>query len=434
MLKLKTLETQVSDTIVSSTLMSFDEQCAVSRAIEKHHAIFYTFWEMGSAIFTEEAQTAEIRFDTNGKNPSFYINPKMWSSLNQKDKAFLVCHEMMHSILNHGVRIRDCENKNACSAAVDIIVNELLVNRFGFKRQELSLNKEGCFVDTVFKEPFPPTNKTFEYYYNLLQQQGGINENIMICLHDYLFGGADGIDEFLKELNGNIPDEDKEKIKDILQNHTQMGDLNSKAGSVPGSTIWTFAGGEHIVKKKKWETVIKEWAMKQMKVDFRPEENWLRVNRRWVDLPEDLILPTEMELEDNTEEKDKIEVYFFLDTSGSCYGLKERFIKAAYSLPEDKFKIRAFCFDTKVYNVTLDKGKTRLYGFGGTSFSILESKIQSIMKAEKVPYPKAVFLITDGYGDHVYPEMPLRWYWFLSDNFRDYIPSKCNIYMLKDFE
>ena len=139
-----------------------------------------------------------------------------------------------------------------------------------------------------------------------------------------------------------------------------------------------------------------------------------------------------MEIEDIFWDEQQIEVYFFLDTSGSCAHLKERFFTAAASIPPNKFKIRLFCFDTKVYDVSLEEGK--LYGFGGTAFDIIEEKIQEVMKAEKVPYPRAVFVISDGMGNTVKPQKPVVWYWFLTERYTQYIPKESHIFDLRDFE
>jgi len=43
-------------------------------------------------------------------------------------------------------------------------------------------------------------------------------------------------------------------------------------------------------------------------------------------------------------------------------------------------------------------------------------------------------LITDGYGNYVHPEKPERWYWFLSHNYKAYIPAKSKTFMLSDYE
>jgi len=147
-------------------------------------------------------------------------------------------------------------------------------------------------------------------------------------------------------------------------------------------------------------------------------------------MSQDLVLPSEME--EDALDKTKIEVFFFLDTSGSCIGYKNRFFKAALSLPKN-FNVRLFCFDTQVRETTLISRK--IYGGGGTNFGIIEAHIQKVMKEDKCAYPKAVFIITDGWGTAVNPAKAENWYWFLTtNNSRNYIPEKSNVYLLANFE
>jgi len=139
------------------------------------------------------------------------------------------------------------------------------------------------------------------------------------------------------------------------------------------------------------------------------------------------------EVTETVSVRDRIDVWFFQDTSGSCRHLAERFFKAAASVPEDRFRVRIFCFDTKVYETDLKSGK--LYGFGGTAFQPLEDEIQNIIQKEpRTKYPQAVFVVTDGYGSNIQPEFPDRWHWFLSENYTRCIPSSSKRYNLKDYE
>ena len=112
-------------------------------------------------------------------------------------------------------------------------------------------------------------------------------------------------------------------------------------------------------------------------------------------LPRKMFLPSEMEIDERDFEKTQIDVWFFLDTSGSCWNLKDRFFTAAASLPPERFNIRLFCFDTVVKETTLESKK--VYGGGGTCFKILEEEIQKEIR-QGAEYPTGVFVITDGYG------------------------------------
>jgi len=299
------------------------------------------------------------------------------------------------------------------------------------------------------KEEVPVDDKSFEYYFRLLksksealqdaadkgnvkmpggqgqgqgQGQGSLleGEGMPQTVDDHgPMTESGSSEEIVKELSDRLSGEEKNEIKDVVDKHYQHeakeDDENGDEGKNPGGKFagkgtggsWTFIDPRllKMVKKKKWETIIKKWAQKYLKNDFRDVEQWARKHRR-TSLIESgsMFLPCEMEVEDMFEEEDKIEVFFFMDTSGSCASFKERFFKAAHSLPEEKFTLRAFVFDTSVK--AIDLTKNQMFNGGGTSFSIIEQHIQQTMKKEKSKYPQAVFVLTDGYGDVVNPQTP----------------------------
>jgi hypothetical protein len=202
------------------------------------------------------------------------------------------------------------------------------------------------------------------------------------------------------------------------------------AGSIAGRLVYKANVYQKVKKKRKWETVIKKWSRKYKEKD-KDEEQWTRRARRYSMVSPSLMLPTEAEVEDKSETR--IKVRFYQDTSGSCYGFRDRFFAAARSLPTDRFDVELFCFDTQVYPASLEEGK--LYGFGGTSFSVLHQHVeQQLRSGEIARHPEAIFVITDGYGDQVRPSVPDKWYFFLSDNYTHCIPEECNIFMLADYE
>lgn len=437
--------------------ISRDEWFAISAALEEHHAVFYKVWQMGRPHFTEEIETAAVQFDETGGFVWFHFNPKFWLSLDFYNKLFVICHEALHVILNHGIRITDAAkmNREACNAALDVVVNHTLLRNFGFERAKIINEAKLCWTDTVFKgrKPLPPDDEMFEFYYGLFEKvyghggQGdgeGDGQNKMGSMpggtvDDHSMMGGDKSDAWgpvIDKLNDGLSDEERESLKKMVQKHFQQDkqqkSTNQQAGTGTGGQ-WVFANTVKVKKKKKWETVIKRWARKYMKESDKEVEQWARLNRRMTMLPKDMFLPSDMEVEEEADEKTRIKVYFFLDTSGSCWGLKDRFFAAAESLPTDRFDIRLFCFDTTVQETTLASKK--IYGGGGTSFSILETHVQKAIQDEGGKYPEAVFVITDGYGDRINPAVPEKWYWFLTaGGSRSYIHKECNFFNLDDFE
>lgn len=185
---------------------------------------------------------------------------------------------------------------------------------------------------------------------------------------------------------------------------------------------------------RKWEELIFDLAREEAKnKETERQATWLREPRNMGSMPKDYIMQGVRE--EPIPKPDRVKVWFFQDTSGSCMGYQERFFSAAASLPEDKFDLRLFCFDTRVYETTLASGK--LYGFGGTSFVCIG---QEIMKQEEDP--DLIFIITDGWGNAVNRadiQDHSKWHWFLTPyGSEDYITrsgfKQDNIHQLSDYE
>jgi len=434
---------------MSEKHLTNEEFLLIARDLELHHAVFSKIWNVGKPRFTDKIPTACVTFDKEGNHLDFQFNPEFWDSLTPYERNFVICHECLHIMLSHGVRLKEL-NKDLGNIAADVVINEMLVNGFGFDKSKLDwVGKNGCWMDTVFKDAKVPVEKdrSMEYYYGLLKKD--FAEQIKEALEKGGGGfgtlddheGMKSIDSTdLGDVLGDILDGMNESEKESLDKSFKEGNPNETdesskmAGSMPGSLEITVKVGK-IKKKKKWETVIKKWANTYLKQNDKDHEQWARVNRRFVGIASsmsNMFLPSEMEIEEREEEKRRIKVVFFQDTSGSCSHLAERFFKAAKSLDPKRFEIELYCFDTRCYKTSLESGK--LYGFGGTSFSILEDEVMKICKRDMSKYPKAVFVITDGYGDQINPKKPKNWYWFLSCDYRHCIPKECNIFNLSEFE
>lgn len=448
--------------------MFFDEFLELSRELQKHHAIFHKFWKLGSPIYNDKIKTAAVEFDKLGECINFYINKEFWKTQTSDQKQFIIAHECLHVLLYHGIRaslLKDKQSRDLANIAMDLVVNHTLEDNFGFIRKDIDPKNKYCWVDTVFAGQNVPSGKSFEYYFNLLQKnppssQGGKSDksqgsgnsnqsgnsgnnkdkgdkpesdsqgtggNQLVDDHEMLESFNDkNFEEQMQDVIDNFDAEDR--MAEVVEEHTQdIKDASKQAGLNPGGMMKIAKLPARIIKKK-WETVIKNWTRK-FSFD-KEEEQWTRKNRRMAAMSaSDLMLPTDYEIEH--EEKHKIGVWFFQDTSGSCAHLADRFFAAAASLDPARFDVEMHCFDTQIYKTDLKSKK--LYGFGGTAFDIIENYIQQKVKEGK-RYPSAVFIITDGYGNYVNPQFPEKWYWFLSEDYKQCIPKTCNTYMLRDYE
>lgn len=447
-----TKESSETTVVKAPVRISSEEWMRISVALEPHHAVFYKVWQMGKPVFDESIPTACVQFDQNGNFILFRFNPEFWQKLDFTSKLWVICHEALHIVLNHGIRARDAGiNSKATNMAMDIVVNHSLSNNFGFNREEILNWQDYCWVDTVFKDkdPLPPDNEQFEYYYNLFDKiygDGGPGDGSegsgpqTVDDHSGMGEQSGDWSKVIDKLNESMTGEEKSSIKNVVEKHFQKPeeDKESKTESSDkqagtGTGSWTYVTVVPKKKKSKWETVIKKWSKRYLIHMDKDTEQWARLNRRLTMLPRDMILPSEMEVDDLHQDKSRIDVWFYLDTSGSCWDLKDRFFTAASTLPPERFNVRLFCFDTQVQETTLESKK--VYGGGGTCFRIIENQIQGTIQKEGCRYPAAVFLITDGYGTTVTPQFPDRWHWFLSEGgSKHYLPKESHVYELKDYE
>lgn len=390
-------------------------------------------WELGKPVFSYELDTAGVGFDKEGEYTRYIFNPDFWELLTPYERLFVICHECLHVILNHGLRSLNVDDHEIANKALDVVVNHMLVSRFGFIRSQISFEKTLCWTDTIWTDKEVPSNQNFEYYFNLLKKKSPPSLGGLSLVDDH-FGLAQDSAEWQSVIDAvgeALSDFEKDSLTDVMEKHFQDEKTNSEhqPGMISGCG-WVIVSTVKVKVKKKWETVIKKWSKKFDRPEFHDVEQWARTNRRFASLNPNIFLPTEMEIDH--EKEGKIEVWFFQDTSGSCSHLLERFFKAAKSLDPKRFDVKMHCFDTKVFETTLESGK--LYGFRGTSFSILEIYIQNYMKKNDTPYPQAIFVITDGYGTPITPQIPKRWYWFLDPFATHCIPKECNKFNLKEFE
>lgn len=439
-----------------------NEYFTVVRALRKHHALFAAFWTVGTILEIDHPQmpTAAIVWDKEtGAGVQFLINPQFWATLNAHSKAFVIAHEIMHVYLDHGRRSLGLDPTMA-NIAQDVVINHYLVDRFDFDRAELTFGESYCWRDTIFPDRKVEPDRCFEYYYEQLQQQGGApqdgqsdeggegepgqGQNQTVDVHNFMDGELDNdlldaIQEAVDDLMDRITPESVEDFQDMIDKGNkdeakkveEEKEKNQGAGSMAGTLKKRIQLGR-VKKKRKWETVVQDvlgrFQGMERDVDI---DLWTRPNRRLTAFEGELILPAE--INESVPVRDRIDVWFFQDTSGSCVSYAERFFKAAASIPEDRFRIRGFCFDTRTFEVDFRKGE--LQGFGGTAFQPIENRIQQTIQKEGCAYPQAVFVITDGYGSRVTPQHPDRWHWFMTDGHStSYIPQESSRYLLKDYE
>lgn len=408
--------------------------------LQDYHRLFYGVFELGEPVFTEKVDTAAVAFNESTGKVDFLINKSFFESLSAKEQLFLVCHEALHVVFSHIERVKKFSlNPHYSNVAQDIVINELLCREFGFIKEDLDICKEACFVDSVFSKTDIAKykivyNGSFEYYYDLLLLIAPKRLKVVtIDLHDIsdLEGEYSTVPEEVADSLVKVASESmsSDELKTLVKSLSDP--LNDKIKSAGVTGLGSLYGIEltNVKQNRSWESIVKNKVSTLLKRDERNYETFLRKPRRLTCLQDNLFLPEFLDYEEDSN--DKFNLYFFLDASGSCISYKNKFFNLVRSIPQDKFNITLFSFDTEVYKLDLKKPIVR--GGGGTSFSPMEKTIQSELKTQKTKYPDLVFVLTDGYGSHINPEKPKNWFWLMTEDYTTYIPKGSNYVSLNSF-
>ncbi len=278
-----------------------------------------------------------------------------------------------------------------------------------------------------------------------------------------------GAGQVINDLNDLLTDAQKADLEDMIKKHfEELNEQQKKdptlapptdsnqnkqvqANNVPGAGrgtgagngIWQFDKKKRVSVKMKWVTLIRRWTNRNRHITA-PVDQWNRSNRRLSFFAKQMLnskhgpvfLPSEFE-EPDAEERNRIKIWLFLDTSGSCVHYAERFWRVAESIPKNYFDVIPYAFDDATYPLSFKDKK--LYGFGGTSFSPIEERIIEETVKKGKAYPSIVLIVSDGHANAVNPKYPERWHFFLTENSTEYcIPAVCkakkHVYQLSDWE
>lgn len=422
-----------------------DELLEIASSLEDYHSIFYQFWSMSSVYFTDEIPTAAVSFANS--RPDMLINPDFWESLNKRERLFVVGHECLHVILDHGSRNGRDKFPNATHAQInvaqDIPINEMIVH-FGFDRSDLREWKKYCWIETCFpdRHPIIKRNETFLYYLEELLKNK--TEELPEVFDVHMSGSGSGVggeegtggtckaqpeseeekknrEAVADELIGELSDDE---LQDLLE---ALGDF---AGSFSGSIS---ARLENIKKTKKvdFRHIIRRIKKTSIKEKESPKETFATEDRRFNDIVTNhgVILPGTADYPKPF--KDRLLTAIFMDVSYSCISYVKTFNEIIMSFNHEKkvFDARLFIFDTRVTEV---QPGDRITVGGGTAFDIIERKCLAL-ESEVGRYPDCVVIVSDGEGNEVSPKAPTKWIWLLTDHStKRFIHPQSKAFMIKD--
>lgn len=486
-------------------------------SLTKYGKLFKIAYEMGTPIYTDEVKTAAVtfRYSQESSKPivQYLFNPNFYLSLNDDEKCFVIAHEALHLFFNHLELIKELNlNPRVANIAMDIVINETLVNSYGFS-SELPILKSALLLNTVFtseeiQQHHLNQMSGFMTFYELLKDKdlGGLPNSLDD--HEYMNEQNSGSDadsgaksDLSSELkpssssdfhndgdesnqsgneNSNAQNQDESTSQNNSQGDSQNSDTDSQSGSdkeqsnfnndlhqqiinqleeelnknqLDGksiteqmSSVFSYGGdlkkaGEtkqvnlkkELVslmrsqkKYKAWEKIIKLANPNIFKMNALKNTEETFAQRDYVlqlVLPKKTVLPAISKIDDWT--KDKIDLYFFFDTSGSCYPFRHRFAQIISEIPLNKYKLHLFNFDTVVrpieYEVVYSKNQPFAdisnYGYeycnSNATLNIIERQIQSDLQSKKIKkYPPMVCVLSDAFAPpltEVVPENLNKW-------------------------
>ena len=393
--------------------ISHELKLKISRELEQFHRVFDVFWGLSEIFFApagHSLKTACVAFPPGGKC-HMVISKTFWDGLNAEEKLFVVLHECLHVMLDHGLRnarnIPGATHK-LINIAQDITINEMIVDMFGFARGLMSDWRKYCWIETCFADPsLIERNQVFEYYLKELIKNPPPEDMNSMDDHDDLGGYDDGNPDPLAQQLGEFLtwDELQAMIK-------SMGKEDGRGiGLSPFNVILENRTPAHV----DFNSLVKKLKRNAKTKAYREEDSFARSPRRLGGTS--MILPGR--LEGKPHHQTLITALFF-DVSGSCMSYFNTFndVRLAFEKEEKLFDIRTYAFDTRVQLVR--PGEKLAVG-GGTSFDIIETECRKL-ELETGRYPDCVVVITDGAGNRVAPKHPGRWVWLLT-------PGACHTYI-----
>lgn len=340
-------------------------------------------------LTADECDTAA----TDGKN--LFFNPDFFLGLTPDERIFLLLHEVLHNVYNHGTRcgFRDHQTWNE---AGDYVINDQLIQR-GF-----TMPKEGLH-DLTYRDM--SADEIYEQLMDRKNKGGGNTPTPWPDLKPPAASSGSGTDpnSGSNPGMGGIPQPSAEEVeehnKNLLTQATQASQMGGdKAGTIPGSLERELDNMLH--PKLPWNVILAKYLFSLNKNDY----SWRKPNRRFIS--QGIIMPSL-----HSEGVGKID--FAIDTSGSVSKDDfNRFIsEIGYVFKTFNPKeIGIMQFDSvlqsndKVCSIQ-DFMKLEFKGGGGT-------QIQPVLEEYKKNDAKALIILTDGYlyhGAELDPKKPVVW-------------------------
>ena len=328
------------------------------------------FGNMATRLKIEDASEWCATAATDGRH--LYYNKGFFADLTVKQVEFVVAHEILHNVFEHMLRVEGRDRK-IWNIAADYSVNGTLTrDRIGEAPPKIKI-----FHDTTHY------GKSSEQIYDEIYEQYDDEElaalGELLDEHiDWEKEGKNGQPAYSKEELKQIRDEIKEAMMTAAQ--------AAGAGNVPAEIGRMIK--ELTEPKMNWREILRQQIQSTIKNDY----TFMRPNRKGWHMT--AILP-------GTNYDETIDICIGIDMSGSIGDDQAKdFISEIKGIMDEykEYKIKLWCFDTKVYNEQDFDGygedimEYEVKGGGGTEFDAN----WDYMKQHDI-MPKKFIMFTDGY-------------------------------------
>ncbi len=328
------------------------------------------FGNMATRLKIEDATEWCATAATDGRH--LYYNRDFFKDLTTKQVEFVVAHEILHNVFEHMMRVEG-RNRQIWNAAADYCVNgQLIRDKIGEVPSKIKI-----FHDTKHY------GKSCEQIYDEIYDDE--DEKSLQALGQLLDEHIDW-----EEGKGDKPGYSKEELKQIrdeIKEAMMQAAQAAGAGNTPAMIQRMIK--ELTEPKMNWREILRQQIQSTIKNDY----TFMRPNRKAWHMS--AILP-------GTNYDETIDICVAIDMSGSIGDDQAKdFLSEIKGIMQEykDFKIKLWCFDTKVYNEQDYDGYSmddfdhyEVMGGGGTEFMVN----WDYMKDREIN-PKKFIMFTDGY-------------------------------------
>jgi predicted metal-dependent peptidase len=309
---------------------------------------------------------------TDGR--TIFFNREFFEPLSVKQVEFVIAHEILHNVFDHMGR-REGRDPKIFNIAADYCVNGQLV------RDHIGDHKiEGI---KIFHEPKYYGMGAEEVYDKIYDEMDEKELDALgQLLDDHIDWGENG-----KDGQPGYSKEELKQIRDEIREATIAAAQAAGAGNTPASIQRMIK--DFTEPKMNWREIIRQQIQSTIKNDY----SFMRPNRKGWHMS--AILP-------GTNYDETIDICVGIDMSGSIGDEQAKdFLTEIKGIMQEykDFKVKVWCFDTKVYNEQDYDGycmdefdEYEVMGGGGTEFDAN----WEYMKEHNIN-PKKFIMFTDGY-------------------------------------